>query len=204
LFGGRSKALTARQGSAVAETNSVLDRVASPRGSVNSVSHPTKEVEVIMKRPKYFASITKESDEAKPFTFRWVIVALFIAFAIVNLDWTHLMEAALALVRRHALNVPNVLQGSSGTGDIVGGLELLVAAFLAFGWRGRRTHMIAKLLSLVSFFIALALLSTQFQLDFEVFGPNLAPHETGGGFFIKDLLLMAVAVSILAITEVPD
>lgn len=159
-----------------------------------------------MKIPEYHPSTTSQAEEVLPVALRWTLVGLFVLFSIVNLDWKHVATAIFALVQLHSINIQDFLQGSCGTGDAVGGLELLTAGFLSFRGRGTRGYApaLAQAISLVTFVVIVVLLSSRFQLDSEVFGPNITPRGTGGGFFIKDLLLTAFTLSVLAIADLWD
>ena len=144
-----------------------------------------------------------EADTLVPSALRWTLIGFFVIFGIVNPDWRHVPSAALLLTHFWSLDTYGFLQNGHGIGGAIGAIELLTAGFLIFGWHRGQAHSLAlaRTVTLIAFVVALTLLSVRFQLDFEVFGLNTTVHDAGGGFFIKDLVLMAITSSVLAIAE---
>jgi hypothetical protein len=157
----------------------------------------------MMKRPDCRSSSASEEEEALPVALRWALVALFVFFSIVNLDWKHVATATFPLVQLHPIHIRDFLGDSLGTGEVVGSLEIFTAGFLSCRWSRTNGYVRAstQALSLITFVVVVVILSSHFQLDFDVLGTTAAPHDMGSGFFIKDLLLTAFTLSVLAIAD---
>jgi hypothetical protein len=131
-----------------------------------------------------------------PDPLRLAFVGTFILFAIVNPDWKQIATAVIELGQVHVVDIQKLFQGSGGTGNIIGGLELLTGAFFVYGWRnaGPCALALAQLASLFALAVSLGMLFDRQELNLETF-------TSTGAFFVKDIALMAVTSAILAVTD---